>query len=44
MDSGRVRFSPADVELMQGMIHHRAQAILMSAWAPTHGASRATAG
>ena len=41
MDSGRARFSPADVEFMQGMIHHHAQAILMSAWAPTHDASPA---
>jgi len=41
MDSGRARFSPADVEFMQGMIHHHAQAILMSAWAPSHDASPA---
>jgi uncharacterized protein (DUF305 family) len=41
MDSGRVRFSPADVEFMQGMIHHHAQAILMSAWAASHDASPA---
>ena len=41
MDSGRVRFSPADVEFMQGMIHHHAQAILMAGWAPTHDASPA---
>lgn len=39
MDSGRVRFSPADVEFMQGMVHHHAQAILMAGWAPTHDAS-----
>jgi uncharacterized protein (DUF305 family) len=39
MDSGRVKFSPADVEFMQGMIHHHAQAILMAGWAPTHDAS-----
>ncbi len=41
MDSGRPRFSPADVEFMQGMIHHHAQAILMAGWAPSHGASPA---
>ena len=41
MDSGRVRFSPADVEFMQGMIHHHAQAILMSGWATSHDASPA---
>ena len=41
MDSGRARFSPADVEFMQGMIHHHAQAILMSGRAPTHDASPA---
>ena len=41
MDSGRVRFSPADVEFMQGMIHHHAQAILMSGWAASHDASPA---
>jgi uncharacterized protein (DUF305 family) len=41
MDSGRARFSPADVEFLQGMIHHHAQAILMSGRAPTHDASPA---
>jgi uncharacterized protein (DUF305 family) len=41
MDSGRARFSPADVEFMQGMIHHHSQAILMSGRAPTHDASPA---
>jgi uncharacterized protein (DUF305 family) len=41
MDSGRVRFSPADVEFLQGMIHHHAQAILMAGWAPSHDASPA---
>ncbi len=42
MDSGRARFSPADVEFLQGMIHHHAQAILMSGRAATHDASPAS--
>lgn len=33
----------ADVEFLQGMIHHHAQAVLMAGWAPTHGASPAVA-
>jgi uncharacterized protein (DUF305 family) len=33
--------SPADVEFMSGMIGHHAQAIVMSKWAPSHGASPA---
>ena len=35
------RYPPteADVEFMSGMISHHAQAIAMSKWAPTHGAS-----
>ena len=41
MDSGRARFSPADVEFLQGMIHHHAQAILMCGRAATHDASPA---
>ena len=41
MDSGRARFTLADVEFMQGMIHHHAQAILMAGWAPTRDASPA---
>jgi uncharacterized protein (DUF305 family) len=41
MDSGRARESPADVEFMQGMIHHHSQAILMAGRAPTHDASPA---
>ena len=41
LDSGKARFGPADVEFMQGMIHHHAQAILMASWAPTHDASPA---
>ena len=34
-------YSPADVQFVGGMIHHHAQAIVMSKWAPTHGASPA---
>ena len=41
MDSAGTRISPADVEFMQGMIHHHAQAILMAAWAPGNDASPA---
>src|SRR5262249_3580145 len=38
-DKGRPPFVDADVKFMQGMIHHHAQAILISKWAPSHGAS-----
>ncbi len=38
-DSARMRFTPADVAFVTGMIGHHAQAILMSELAPTHGAS-----
>jgi uncharacterized protein (DUF305 family) len=31
-------YSPADVELMSGMIPHHAQAVIMAGWAATHGA------
>src|SRR5579859_5819510 len=34
-----LRFTPADVEFMTGMIAHHAQAVAMARWAPTHGAS-----
>ncbi|MEP7381351.1 MAG: DUF305 domain-containing protein [Gemmatimonadota bacterium] len=40
-DSLRYPYTKADVDFMQGMIHHHAQAILISRWAPTHGASPA---
>jgi uncharacterized protein (DUF305 family) len=33
-------YTPADVNFMQGMIPHHAQAVRMTTWAPTHGASR----
>lgn len=38
-DSALMRVSEADVHFMTGMIHHHAQALVMSALAPTHGAS-----
>jgi uncharacterized protein (DUF305 family) len=31
-------YTQADVDFMQGMIMHHAQAVVMSDWAPTHGA------
>jgi uncharacterized protein (DUF305 family) len=33
-------FSQADVDFMQGMIPHHAQAVIMGGWAPTHGARK----
>ena len=33
------RYTAADVQFMQGMIGHHAQAVVMAAMAPTHGAS-----
>src|SRR5579862_7065737 len=38
-DSARLPWTAADVQFMQGMIHHHAQAIVMCKEAPTHGAS-----
>lgn len=38
-DSALLRVSEADVAFMTGMIHHHAQALVMSALAPTNGAS-----
>jgi uncharacterized protein (DUF305 family) len=38
-DSARMHFTPADVRFMTGMIGHHAQALVMAALAPTHGAS-----
>ena len=32
-------YTEADARFMAGMIHHHAQAILISKWAPSHGAS-----
>jgi len=36
-----MRVSDADVHFMAGMIHHHSQAVVMSALAPTNGASEA---
>jgi len=41
IDSARMRFSPADVHFFTGMIGHHAQALVMAALIPTHGASPA---
>ncbi len=38
-DSLRYPYTKADIEFMSGMIHHHAQAITMSKWAPSSGAS-----
>ena len=40
-DSARLPYTQADIDFMSGMIHHHAQAILISRWAPSHGASAA---
>lgn len=40
-DTGRFRWTDADVAFMSGMIHHHAQAVLMAGWAESHGASPA---
>jgi uncharacterized protein (DUF305 family) len=40
-DSARMNVSEADARFMTGMIGHHAQALVMSALAPTHGASPA---
>lgn len=40
-DSARMHFTTADVHFMTGMIEHHAQALIMAAMAPTHGASPA---
>ncbi len=38
VDSARLPYTAADVQFMQGMIHHHAQAIVMARWAPSHDA------
>lgn len=40
-DSLRYPYTQADIDFMSGMIHHHAQAIAMSKWAVSHGASPA---
>jgi uncharacterized protein (DUF305 family) len=40
-DSARYPYTAADIDFMSHMIGHHAQAIVMSKWAPTHGASPA---
>lgn len=40
-DSLRYPYTQADIDFMTGMIHHHAQAITMSRWAPSHGADAA---
>ena len=35
---GLPHYTTADVDFMQGMIGHHAQAVVMAGWAPTHGA------
>jgi uncharacterized protein (DUF305 family) len=40
-DSARYPYTAADVQFMQGMIHHHAQALEMAHMAPSHGASPA---
>ena len=37
MDSAAIAFAPADVEFMQGMVPHHAQAVVMAGWAASHG-------
>lgn len=38
-DTGRVGYTPQDVQFMSGMIAHHAQAVMIAGWAPSHGAS-----
>ncbi len=40
-DSLRYPYTRADIDFMSGMIHHHAQAISISRWAPSHAASAA---
>lgn len=40
-DSVRYPYTKADIDFMSGMIHHHAQAITISRWAVSHGASPA---
>jgi uncharacterized protein (DUF305 family) len=38
-DSARLPYTKADIDFMSGMIGHHSQALVMSGWAPSHGAS-----
>ena len=38
-DSARLPYTRADIDFMSGMIHHHAQAVSISRWAPSHQAS-----
>ncbi len=40
-DSALRPYTKADIDFMNGMIAHHAQAVVMAKWAPTHGASPA---
>lgn len=40
-DSARYPYTVADIQFMQGMIHHHAQALVMARMAPSHGAGPA---
>ena len=40
-DSLRYPYTKGDIDFMAGMIHHHAQAIVISRWAPSHGADAA---
>jgi uncharacterized protein (DUF305 family) len=37
---GQLPYTDADVAFMSGMIPHHAQAVIMAAWAPSHGARK----
>ena len=39
-DSLRNHYTAADVDFLNGMIAHHAQAVLIAGWVPSHGASR----
>lgn len=41
VDSLRYPYTQADIDFMSGMIHHHAQAIVISRWAPSHDAGAA---
>mgnify|MGYP001765408520 CR=1 FL=1 len=41
LDSLRYPYTVGDIAFMRGMIQHHAQAIMISRWAPSHGASPA---